>query len=463
MRKYCLIILLLAVALKVFAQTSYWMGCLPEPDPESLPQQAEFVTKDFEYLPSRYSLEDYCPIPQNQGQYGTCTGWATAYAFRSILEAVQNGWKDKTRITDESFSPLFLYARIKMPNDVNCSKGSVISDAFSQMKNIGVAKKRDFNHMCTSFVPNNIMASASSYKIANFQTIINNSFFAVDQETSVRKIKKAIANRQPVVISMNVYPSFHGSKEMWNGDISGNFGRHAMCVVGYDDDKYGGAFRIMNSWGTNWGDNGFVWVRYSDFCKSLNQAYTGSLSFAPSPVDNKNKFGGALDLTLSTGASLKPSLKETGKIPIYDIVGSFISGSRFRLYVTNEEPAFVYVIGFDTHKYASLLFPPKDNISAALPYKNTHIAIPDEKWFLEMDDNAGTDNICVLYSKNELNIKDIIMKIENGHGSLVERISNALGSKLARTDEVNYTQNSIKFSAKTNATVIPIIASLNHK
>lgn len=463
MKRYCLILILTVLSLGSFGQTSYWMGCLPEPDPESLPQQAEFMTKDLEYLPSRYSLESYCPIPQNQGQYGTCTGWATAYAFRSILEAVNRGWTEKAYITNEAFSPIFLYARIKLPGDVNCSMGSVISDAFSQMKNVGVAKKRDFNHMCSSFVPNDVMTSASRYKIANFQTIVNNIIFTPTQELTVQKVKKAIANRQPVVVSMNVYPSFHRSKEVWNGDMAGKFGRHAMCVVGYDDEKYGGAFRIMNSWGTNWGDNGFVWVKYADFCKTVNQAYTGSLPFEPSPVDNRNKFGGSLDLTLSSGASLKPFLKKTERLPIYDIAGSYMSGTRFRLYISNEEPAYVYVIGFDSHKFASLLFPPKDNISAALPYKNTHIAIPDEKWYLEMDDKAGTDYFCVLYSKNELNIKDILSKIENGTGTLAERVSNALGSKLAKPDDVDYTQTAIKFASSTDATIIPVIVSLSHK
>lgn len=39
-------------------------------------------------------------------------------------------------------------------------------------------------------------------------------------------------------------------------------GGHAMCVIGYDDRKFGGAFQIMNSCeyvGTEWGSLGTVW------------------------------------------------------------------------------------------------------------------------------------------------------------------------------------------------------------
>ena len=66
-------------------------------------------------------------------------------------------------------------------------------------------------------------------------------------------------------------------KEVWDpapGDESQmGFGGHAMCVVGYDDKKFGGAFLIMNSWGPNWGQNGFAWVRYQHFQYFVREAY----------------------------------------------------------------------------------------------------------------------------------------------------------------------------------------------
>jgi hypothetical protein len=58
-----------------------------------------------------------------------------------------------------------------------------------------------------------------------------------------------------------------------------------MALCGYDDSKGpNGAFRVVNSWGTSWGDNGYIWVDYSffinDFCfcafvaKSKNSTYS---------------------------------------------------------------------------------------------------------------------------------------------------------------------------------------------
>jgi len=67
-----------------------------------------------------------------------------------------------------------------------------------------------------------------------------------------------------------VYNSFYrlkGTNSVYNSadktcDPSNACG-HAVTIVGYDDDKYGGALKILNSWGTQWGDNGYFWLPYN--------------------------------------------------------------------------------------------------------------------------------------------------------------------------------------------------------
>ena len=56
---------------------------------------------------------------------------------------------------------------------------------------------------------------------------------------------------------MQVSSTFYKAKGSWSGIHNTKPGGHAMVVVGYDDDKYGGAFEILNSWGTYWGNKGF--------------------------------------------------------------------------------------------------------------------------------------------------------------------------------------------------------------
>jgi C1A family cysteine protease len=74
-------------------------------------------------------------------------------------------------------------------------------------------------------------------------------------------VRKSLAEGKPVVIAIDIPRSFFRAKEVWIPDSSDyqNWSRgHAVTLVGYDDEKYGGAFEIMNSWGLNWGKRFFV-------------------------------------------------------------------------------------------------------------------------------------------------------------------------------------------------------------
>lgn len=440
----------------------FGMGCLPETDVASLPKQPQLMERDFKELPSSYSLLQYCPEPRSQGQYGTCTSWATAYAFRTILDAIRYGWTNKEQITKEAYSPLFIYAQIKNPYDADCQKGSAISDAMKRLRDVGAVKKSAFDVMCASMVPAYIMDAASPNKISSFSTLITYGQYVIEP-VKISLVKKAISENQPVVIAMHVYPSFHSCKDVWDGNTSGVSGYHAMCVVGYDDNKYDGAFLIQNSWGQRWGNGGYTWVRYMDFCQTVDQAYTGTLPFVPSPVIKKNILSGSLNLQLSTGTSMQPVLVNEGGFPHYEIRGSYMSGTRYRLYLTNNEPAFVYIIGSDLDSNTSKVFPPRDDISPALTYKQSHIAIPDEKWYIEMDNNAGTDYMCVLYSMHELDISSIISSIRTNSGSFYDKLKKSLGTVVVPIEDITFNNDRISFDAATNGTVLPIIVAISHK
>ena len=46
---------------------------------------------------------------------------------------------------------------------------------------------------------------------------------------------------------------------------------HSMVLVGYDDSKK--AFNIMNSWGTEWRNNGYCWIEYDLFSRITNEIW----------------------------------------------------------------------------------------------------------------------------------------------------------------------------------------------
>ncbi|MBN2082363.1 PQQ-binding-like beta-propeller repeat protein [bacterium] len=71
-------------------------------------------------------------------------------------------------------------------------------------------------------------------------------------------------HRLPLVIGALLDSNFGGYEPgtVWNY-VGPQAGAHAMLIVGYDDAKQ--AFKVRNSWGTDWGDEGYCWIGYDTF------------------------------------------------------------------------------------------------------------------------------------------------------------------------------------------------------
>ena len=115
------------------------------------------------------------------------------------------------------------------------------------------------------------MTIAQPYKI--------NTFYKLNMDAdAVIAVKEALNAKHIVSVGMSLTKSFMTGSSVSDGlwapySKEKLIGAHAMCVVGYDDSKYGGSFEIMNSYSTAYGDGGFIWVKYSDFEKYMNQAF----------------------------------------------------------------------------------------------------------------------------------------------------------------------------------------------
>ena len=70
----------------------------------------------------------------------------------------------------------------------------------------------------------------------------------------------------PFVFGFTVLSSFETQEVADTGvmpmpaDGDKQLGGHAVCCVGYDDDKQ--CFVVRNSWGSSWGDGGYFYMPY---------------------------------------------------------------------------------------------------------------------------------------------------------------------------------------------------------
>lgn len=474
-KKYLATLSLLVFALganTLYAQELFSMGLPDEPDLyyDSIPIQVPMTNSTYRSLSSSASVKKYAPTPRSQGQYGTCAAWATAYAARTILEAHRLGVTDKKAIDSLIYSYGFLFRTADM--DLTCD-GAHTSKLVANMQTIGLPRLKDYNIHCPpASMPQNIYTLAAKHKIEGFVRLWDENYNKTYKQR-IQAVKMSLYNNKPVVISMICPRSFHAvvGYDLWtplnsdnptNGAHSNRHGRHAMCVVSYDDEKYGGAFEIQNSWGAGWGKGGYTWISYEDFATYVYQAY--ELQTFATAKNEYSTLGGAFNLIVDNGQAMIPILQNDGT---FKIDRAFRSGTRFRMYIDNNEPAYVYAFGIDGTNKTFQIFPYAEDISPLINYKSSQVAIPSEEKHVRMDNTVGMDYFCVLYSKEALDLEQIqkAIKLQNKNLSIQQKIENVLGNKLIKNPNLKVGANgkmTFSTTTKQNASVVAIITALEH-
>jgi len=491
MKKLILLGLSIFSAQILQAQQTYTTGMLFSKDKyEAVDQLAPLTTRSFTGIPSSYSLKDYCPTPLSQGQQPSCVGWASGFGARTISYAIKNSWKGETStINQNSFSPAFVYNIIKSKDDIKCENGSYVSDAMELMKQYGILKYDDFPYAddnCGTQPSDYGLQLAADNKIATFLRLAD-----WDNPANLAlSVKKALANDNPVVIGMRVSSSFYNVHDVWSGVQEGSEGGHAMVVIGYDDNKNGGAFELMNSWGTNWGNSGFIWVRYADFETYAKSAYVMVENIKdpepkpqpivdpkvePKPQNETVSLQGSLSLQLSNGTLMPVKANAdidrnfnivTAEKTTYSVSEAYATGTQFRIRFKSEKPAYIYLIGYGGGDKSINALYPFEKYSAYFGFNNSEVAIPNEDYFIEFDNVPGQDILCILFSTKEIDINSAIQSIKNEKGGFVSKVKTYFKSDLYQAKEVNFKDTEVNFtatSANQASNLVPIFISINHK
>ncbi len=269
-------------------------------DISKTPKASNIKTKNWndQTKLKKASLKKYCPYPGNQGHYATCTAWASAYAARTISWAIQNNDTTQNNITNHAFSPTYLYKKIKQPIDYECLIGGTSTIAALEFMNkYGVVLKSDLDEPCININIDYLDKSATEFKIGEYTNCDTDLQDITDKHTKdsifekyLEFIKISITNKKPILASIVVYPSFHNSFNIdsWDGNLtSTSVGRHAICIIGFDDEKSDGegAVEMLNSWGNEYGKDGYIWVKYKD----LKNILINCLTFNE-PINHRKAF-----------------------------------------------------------------------------------------------------------------------------------------------------------------------------
>ena len=275
-------------------------GCLPSPT-KNWPQVNAFKLAsdlksknvDANNLPPVVDLSDGLPPVKSQGNQGSCVGWAVGYYYKTFQEGKEHNW-DLTKQAHQ-FSPSFIYNQLNEGIDF----GTNIADASELLANKGCATLAAFPYDEKDYLtqPNSEQLDlAQSFKIQSFKNFFQGAGNCTDETIDI--MKQWLANGDAIVFSLKSFNSFKFAPNDPEyvappPDPSEQpCPSHAILAVGYNDNvyyidnngtKHYGAFKFVNSKGTDYGYGGFVYVSYDYIKTAANEAWC--MSDAPDPTD----------------------------------------------------------------------------------------------------------------------------------------------------------------------------------
>lgn len=393
-------------------------------------------------LPRQVSLVQYAPPAGDQGTQGSCTAWATAYCARTIQESAARGVDPQTT----AFSPAFLYNQLVQGQ---CD-GTSIRQALELVRQRGLVPEQAFPYTdqdCSRQPGGELFAQAERYRITGYNRLTkNHDNYAVDLDA----VKQNLAQGAPVVIGMLVGGSFYQmqGEQLWqptqrdyaamrsqrgghivNDGMEAGFGGHAMTIIGYDDEKFGGALHIMNSWGVRWGDRGAFWMRYQDFEAFTNELGAevyglypmkakapGTAAFEASVGLIENSTGRPITLVSTSGSTVQAAQAQP-------------KGTKFKMEVSNSVECYTYVLGQETDGASYVLFPYTDKHS---PYCGiTGRRLFPKDYSMQLDAVGSRDVMAVLLTKQEIDIKALNAAVNQRRGGSYEaRLRAVIGEAL---------------------------------
>jgi C1A family cysteine protease len=236
--------------------------------------------KPYLFLPSVVDLSYWASAVEDQGSLQSCT----AFAGIALIEYFANRSRGKS--TD--LSPLFLYKAARNLMSLNGDVGASVRETMKAMALFGVPPEQYWAYE-EDKVDEEPPSFCYSYA-QNFQAL---KYFRLDYadmptEVLLAQIKAVLAAGFPCMFGFTVYTSAYDNSNIDEGHIpfpsvdkDRVVGGHAVVAVGYDDlhriprgdrtsDSYG-AFLIRNSWGTDWGKDGYGWIPYDYVLQGLTR------------------------------------------------------------------------------------------------------------------------------------------------------------------------------------------------
>lgn len=214
---------------------------------------SKYEPKPSSALPKSADLKRYFPPIKNQGKQGACSSFSLTSVFEYFLN-------NETQIKDDMSEAYVYYNAREIQGDTSIDEGANLYNVIRGMADKGVCLEELCPYDPAVF---DKRPSDDAYEDGKEHTVST----ATDVPVTVEAVKSAINDGYPVVGCFRIFNSLQDNT---NGYIplptdeerrQEKESFHAMVICGYNDRH--GHFIVRNSWGTDFGDNGYCYLPYS--------------------------------------------------------------------------------------------------------------------------------------------------------------------------------------------------------
>jgi len=210
-----------------------------------------------------------CSAIKNQNTCGSCWSFATAAVMEAsvlIKDQIERDLSEQSLISCNTYT-------FSNGSSYSCNGGWIAFDhyqntAYKDANPAGTVLESDFPYENADGTCRAGLTVNELEKITSWHYVTRSGVAATDD------LKQAINDYGPVWTSVCVGSEFYKySSGLFNTDESSscNTVNHAVVVTGWDDSR--GAWRLRNSWGTNWGEDGYMWIAYGTSRIGYRPAY----------------------------------------------------------------------------------------------------------------------------------------------------------------------------------------------